>query len=152
MTQQAIRLYIPGTPTGQKRVQAVRRGEHAGVHKDEKQKKREDVMLAQIAAKAPGEPLTGPLELGVYAYLPIPASKPKKWQAAARAGLMRPTKKPDLSNAIKNIEDVMTMAGFWTDDKLIVGYLPGTGKYYSDNPHWLIVVQPWVPKPSGGAI
>jgi Holliday junction resolvase RusA-like endonuclease len=79
----------------------------------------------------PLEPLQGPLLLGVRAYLPIPKSKPKKWQAAAQAGEIRPISKPDTDNLIKQIKDCANRA-MWGDDCQVVEYLPGTGKYYDD--------------------
>jgi Holliday junction resolvase RusA-like endonuclease len=51
--------------------------------------------------------------------------------------------KPDLDNLLKQIKDCLTQMQFWTDDKLVVGYLPGVGKYYSDRPRWEIEIRPW---------
>lgn len=83
----------------------------------------------------PKEPLEGPLLLGVRVFLPIPRSWPKYRQEAARRGEIRPTVKPDLDNLIKHIKDVMNGC-FWRDDKQVVEYLPGTGKWYADRPRW----------------
>lgn len=90
----------------------------------------------------PGNPLEGPLVLGIRAYMPISGSWPKKKKAAALAGELRPTSKPDLDNLIKNIKDCLTTMNFWQDDKQVVGYLPGTGKYYDDGngPRWEVEI------------
>ena len=39
------------------------------------------------------------------------------------------------------IEPVSQMR-YWTDDAMVVEYLPGTGKYYSDSPRWEIEILP----------
>ena len=142
----SIQITIPIAPTGQMRARATVRGRHAMVYKAGEQQSREAALAAYLAPFRPVERLSGPLLLGVRAYLPIPKSKPKKFREAALRGLIAPTIKPDLDNIIKNIKDVMTNLGFWLDDKLIVGYLPGTGKYYSDRPRWEIEVRAWTPE------
>jgi len=108
-------------------------------YKSGQQRKQERKLEALLYEHRPQEPLPGQVWLGVKAYLPIPESKPKKFKAEAMAGLRRPEIKPDLSNLIKQIEDVMNGV-FWLDDKQIVGYLPGTGKYYGDPPRWEIEI------------
>jgi len=108
--------------------------------KDEEQLLEEEKLLTLMYAHRPPEPLQGPLMLGVKAYLPIPKSKSKKWQAAALAGEIRPTTKPDLDNCIKNLKDVCTGV-FWLDDKQVVEYLPGTGKYYGEPARWEIEIE-----------
>jgi Holliday junction resolvase RusA-like endonuclease len=108
-------------------------------YKAGKQRKEERKLEALLYEHRPAQPLDGQVWLGVKAYLPIPTSKSKKWKAAAAAGLIRPTVKPDLDNLLKQIKDCMTGI-FWVDDKLVVGYLPGTGKYYSDVARWEIEV------------
>jgi Holliday junction resolvase RusA-like endonuclease len=87
--------------------------------------------------------LDGPLLLGVRAYMPIPKSKSGKFKAAAMAGDIRPTGRPDLDNLLKQIKDCFTRMQIWVDDKLVVGYLPGTGKYYDDGQgaRWEITIQ-----------
>ena len=56
---------------------------------------------------------------------------------------MFPLNTPDLDNCIKNIKDVMTRLSFWRDDKQVIRFMGGSGKYYSDNPGYEIVMQWW---------
>lgn len=133
-------ITIPIVPTAQRRARATVRGRHAAVYKDSKQLANEQTIEAFLMRYVPPRPFEGPVLLGVKAFMPIPQSRPKKWKTAALQGAIRPTTKPDLDNLIKQIKDTMTHMRFWTDDKLIVGFLPGTGKYYSDTPRWEVVL------------
>lgn len=134
-------ITIPLEPTGQMRPRSAVRGGHAFMHKAPKQVTRENAIMAVVAQNMPGVRFDGPLLLGVRAYLPFPKSKPKKWLEGAKAGLIRPTVKPDLDNLIKQIKDCLTQMGVWEDDKNVVEYLPGTGKFYSAEPRWEIEVR-----------
>lgn len=125
-------------PFGQMRPRATARGRFAQVYKDPKQRSEEAVFKEEASRFRPSEPWTGPLMLGIKAYLPIPRSKSKKWQRDAMAGLIRPTGKPDTSNIIKMAEDCMNEV-FWIDDSQVVEYLPGTGKWYGE-PRWEITI------------
>lgn len=109
-------------------------------YKDPKQAKEEQALMACLVQFVPAVPMDGPLLLGVKACLPIPASKPKKWKEGAASGSIRPTVKPDLDNLLKHVKDCLTMLRFWGDDRQVVGYLPHTGKYYSDRPRWEIEI------------
>jgi Holliday junction resolvase RusA-like endonuclease len=139
-------ITIPLEPTGQMRPRSSVRAGHAFVHKDKKQASRERAIMACVAQSMPVTRFEGPLLMGVRAYLPLPKSKPKKWLEQARMGLIRPTVKPDLDNLIKQIKDCLTQMGVWEDDKNVVEYLPGTGKWYSANPRWEIEVRAWAGK------
>jgi len=110
-------------------------------YKDKGQRQEENKLITLIYEHRPPEPLQGPLALGVRVYLPIPQSKPKKWHEMALTGHIRPTTRPDLDNCIKNLKDVCNGI-FWGDDKQVVEYLPGTGKYYDDGggPRWEIEI------------
>jgi len=132
------------TPKGQKRARGRAflvggRAIAGKPRKDEEQLLEEEKLIALMYAHRPPVPLQGPLLLGVKAYLPIPKSKSKKWRAAALAGEIRPTTKPDLDNCIKNLKDVCKGV-FWQDDKQVVEYLPGTGKYYGEPARWEIEI------------
>ena len=82
---------------------------------------------------APAKPLEGALLLGLRAYFQVPKSKPRKFKDAALLDLERPQAKPDLDNILKFVKDCMSGLFFY-DDKQVVGYLEGTGKYYADCP------------------
>ncbi len=116
-------------------------------YKDKRQAAEEEALMALLGPYQPAQPLQGQLLLGVKAFLPIPKSKPswftgkpKEFQTLARKGVVRPTTKPDLDNLLKHVKDCLSKLRFWEDDKLVVGYLPHTGKYYSDEPRWEIEI------------
>jgi len=108
--------------------------------KDDGQLLEEEKLITLMYAYRPPMPMQGPLMLGIKAFLPVPKSKSKKWQAAAQAGEIRPTTKPDLDNLLKHLKDCCKGI-FWLDDKQVVGYLPDTGKYYGFPAKWEIEIK-----------
>lgn len=144
-----MKITIPIEPVGQMRARhglvKLKGGKTISkTYKDEKQADREDTLKTFLARHQPTAPMTGAIAIGVKAYFSIPQSKSKKWQAQAAAGEIRHTKKPDLDNVLKHVKDCLTQMLFWKDDSLVVEYLPGTGKYYSDSPRWEIEILPMV--------
>lgn len=137
-----ISLYVPIIPVGQMRARHGVRHGHAHTFKAPQQRRAEETLTAYLAQHQPEAPLDGPVVLGVRAYLPIPKSKPRKWREEAQAGRIRPTVKPDLDNLLKHVKDCLTQCRYWTDDRMVVGYLPGTGKYYGTLPRWEITIVP----------
>ena len=136
-------IVIPIIPTGQARPRFASRGGFAKAYKSKDQIANERTLESFLIEHQPKKPIEGAVRLGVRAYLPIPGSKSKKWKAEAAAGWVRPIVKPDLDNIIKQIKDAMTRLQFWNDDKQVVEFLPGTGKYYDDGQgaRWEITVQ-----------
>lgn len=139
-----IKFTIPIAPRGQMRARSrsvARNGSHiAMTYKAGKQRKEEVKLAALMYPHRPEQPFDGQIILGVKAFFEIPKSKPRKFVDAATSGEIRPIVKPDLSNIIKMLEDVCNGV-FWVDDKTIVGYMPGTGKYYATPgtpPRWEI--------------
>ncbi len=126
----------------------------AHAYTSRKQRLAEAQLRAALEPHRPAVPLEGELHLMVKAFLPIPKSWPRGAKESARAGRKRPTTKPDLDNLIKHLKDslstktnkagLVTHPGFWADDKQVVEYLPGTGKYYDDGrgPRWEIEILP----------
>ena len=143
-----IKFTVVLEPKAQKRARSriVRQGEHAFnmVYKEKGQRLEEDKFIALLYQHKPACPVSGPVVMGVKVYLPIPASKPKKFKAAAMAGEIRPTTKPDLDNLLKHLKDCCKGI-FWQDDKQVVEYLPGTGKYYGEPARWEIEMREFDP-------
>lgn len=83
-------------------------------------------------------PLDGALALDIAVKIPIPASWPRKRQAAARDGSLRPTKKPDFDNYAKTVDALNLVV--WVDDGQVVKAT--VTKTYSDKPGMWIRVQP----------
>lgn len=102
-------------------------------YKDAQQQQDEEKLAALLMHHAPVAPLKGPIWLRIKAFMPIPQSKPKKWVADAIAGIVRPETKPDLSNIIKHLEDVMNGV-FFVDDRQIVSL--EAEKAYGDPARW----------------
>jgi len=114
-----IEFFIPLEPKGQARARhMVAANGRAITYKSGKQRLEENKLAAYMIQAAEGRRLSGPLRLQLVARIPIPGSWPKKRKAAALAGEIWPEKKPDLSNIIKNIEDV-AQGLLFDDDKSI---------------------------------
>ena len=80
-----------------------------------------------------------PVILSVLIYRKIPKSFTKKKRALIKAGSLRPTTKPDISNILKGIEDALN--GVWyADDSQIIAY-GKVEKYYSDEPRVEIMME-----------
>jgi Holliday junction resolvase RusA-like endonuclease len=79
-----------------------------------------------------GQPcLEGPLRLSVDIGVGIPASWPKKRQAAALLRSIHPTGKPDADNSVKLICDALNKI-VWKDDSQIVSL--SVQKFYAAEP------------------
>jgi Holliday junction resolvase RusA-like endonuclease len=116
----SIIFNVPGVPIGKGRPRFVRRGEHVGTYTDGKTVKYENlVKLMASEAMAGIDLFTRPLALSIDIYMPIPSSWSKKRQELAVCGIIGATKKPDVSNVLKAIEDGMNGV-VYQDDKLIV--------------------------------
>ena len=90
------------------------------------------------AAAMDGMPeFAGAVEVSLCAYMAIPASWPKQRQADARAGLLRPTVKPDWDNFAKMCDALKGVC--WIDDAQVTdGHI---FKRYSDQPRVVIEVK-----------
>lgn len=90
------------------------------------------------AEHAPAALIETEIHLSVDIYRPIPKSLSKKKRAEAIAGILRPTKKPDLDNLVKGIKDGMSKV-IWHDDAQIVEMT--VRKFYSENPRAVVKVE-----------
>ena len=84
--------------------------------KNSKAQGAENDLTLLCSRHTPNEPLTGPVKLQVDFVFPWRKSEPQKRIALGR---VPHTSKPDCSNLVKMLEDVMTKLGFWKDDSQI---------------------------------
>ena len=79
----------------------------------------ETLIKELFAIKYPNfKPLEGSLSLNMIAQFQVPKSTSKKKRADMLAGKIRPTKKPDLSNVIKIVEDALNMLAYRDDSQI----------------------------------
>jgi Holliday junction resolvase RusA-like endonuclease len=81
-----------------------------------------------------------PVILTVRVFRRPPSGMSKKKTAAALAGRIVPTTKPDLKNYIAGIEDALEGI-VYVNDSQIYRYGEMTGKYYSDTPRVEIILE-----------
>lgn len=131
-------LIIPVVPTGQQRPRFTARGKFGHAYKSSTQRANEREMRFYIDQQRPDEPMQGPLEVDIKAYLPIPKSWPRWKIAAAISGELRPDKKPDVDNLAKNALDCANGVLF-EDDRQVVSIM--ARKFYGVNPRWEIGIR-----------
>lgn len=134
---------IPGSPIGQGRPKFSTINGHAKAYDPEKSRNYKAYvrLLATQAMKEQGfEMIEGPCSLDILAFFEVPKSKSKKFREAALSGLEYPTKKPDIDNIIKAIQDALNGLAY-KDDALIVKL--GVVKLYSEIPRVEVSLIEW---------
>ena len=89
-----------------------------------------DKLMTAVHPHKPAEPIQGPVRLFVKWCFPIVGKH--------RNGEYRATK-PDTDNLQKLLKDVMTTAGYWTDDAQVVAEI--CEKFWADKPGLYIAVE-----------
>ena len=134
-----MEILIPIEPKAQARPRVCVRGKFAHAYKTPEQEANEKTLETYLKEYVPDHPLEGPVELIFTAALPIPISASKKRQAAMMEGRELPTKRPDLSNLCKQIEDAMTRLQFFRDDSQITSLK--CCKIYQSKGFWQIIIK-----------
>jgi Holliday junction resolvase RusA-like endonuclease len=133
-----IEIELAGEPLAKGRVRVTKTG-HA--YTPERTLNYEARLAAEAQHVMAGRPLLeGPLAVEIEIRMSIPASKPKKWQEAARRGDIRPIKKPDLDNFAKGVDAWNLIV--WQDDSQIVDLK--VTKFYHDRPAFIARIRPLV--------
>ena len=132
-----LTIAIPFAPVAKGRPRMTRQGR---AYTPAKTRLAENAIKAYLMGLDITEPLNGPLDVSVFAILPITQSWPQKKKADALAGLISPTGKPDLDNICKLVLDAANEI-LWRDDSQIVkldlckayggkpGYILSVGEY-----------------------
>lgn len=140
---QRLMFEIPGSPIGQGRPKFSTINGHARAYDPEKSRNYKayvKLLATQAMKEQCFEMIEGPCSLDILAFFEVPKSKSKKFREAALSGLEYPTKKPDLSNIVKGIEDALNGLAY-KDDALIVKL--GVVKLYSEIPRVEVTLIEW---------
>lgn len=130
-----ILLTVPGEPMGKARARIMKTG---GAFTPQKTVNYETLIRELFILKHPDfEPFAGPLRLELVAFMKIP-KKSKTKMAAMERGDIRPTKKPDMSNILKIVEDALETVAY-LNDKQIVSLL--LDKKYSSRPRIELAIE-----------
>ncbi len=133
-----IRIEIPIEPTGQMRPRTTARGKYARIYKAKKQMTREAQIIPYLIEQRPKDaPWEGPIAMNFTANMIIPKSYSKTKRRDCISGEYCHTKKPDLSNMVKQIEDCANGI-LWLDDSQICSRTEN--KRYSEKPGWVIEI------------
>jgi Holliday junction resolvase RusA-like endonuclease len=131
-----ISFFISCIPRGQARPRHATIAGHHRAYKSKTQELDEATLQALMMPYVPDEPLDCPLSLVVEAFMPIPKSFSKRNKESARNGFLWPYTKPDASNILKHIEDVMQYMRFFLDDKQLCNV--AVWKKYGERPGYQI--------------
>ena len=123
-----IKLTIPGEPMGKARPRMTKTG---FIYTPKKTVNYETLIRELFIIKYPDfQPIEGPVEMSLTAWLKMPKTSKKKIEAM-ESGEIRPTKKPDMSNILKSVEDALNNLAY-NDDKQIVELI--LKKHFSNRP------------------
>ena len=127
-----VSFLVPGEPQGKGRPRVSTIGGHARMFTPAKTAAYEGLIAtAGSAVMGSRELIKGPVMIEIRILLSIPPSWSKKKQAAALAGNVMPTKKPDFDNVLKAICDGLNGV-VWKDDVQVVDVF--AKKRFADTP------------------
>ena len=126
-----IRLVIPGEAVPQLRPRFARHGNYVQAYDPAKCRDYKAYVRMLAAQQAPPKPIEGPVAVRIVVCRNTPQSWSKVKIAAANAGRIRPTTKPDIDNVVKGLKDALKGL-IWVDDAQVVRL--EAEKWYSDRP------------------
>ena len=130
---------VYGEPVGKGRPRFARRGNFVSTYTPQKTKSYEDeIRIMAKAAMGSNELLDTPVTVAIYIRVGIPASFSKQKRKDALAGIIRPTKKPDLDNIAKCFLDSQNGV-IYHDDKQVVNL--HVTKVYAETPAVEVMVK-----------
>jgi Holliday junction resolvase RusA-like endonuclease len=139
-----IRIVVPGAPKAWQRAGhriIAPKGKKAFVSTytpAQTRSEQDAIKLFASLAMQGRPPLEGPLDLRFAAYFAVPDSWSAKKKAQALEGIIRPTRKPDADNLVKQCDALNGLV--FKDDSQITDV--AVWKRYSDRPRVVIEIRP----------
>ena len=128
----SITFTVPGHPKGKARARTVHTGGRTFSYTPEGTVLYENlVKTCFYQTRAHPFDADEELKANIIAYYPIAKSTGKKKRQQMLAGLIWPTKKPDLDNVIKSILDALNKVAYHDDTQIVSLSME---KFYSDSP------------------
>jgi Holliday junction resolvase RusA-like endonuclease len=147
-----IRIVVPGVPRATQRLRhrlvRTKDGREFVGKFTPKETVSEQAAIRLFAARAMAgrPPLTGPIDLRLAAFFPVPASWSNRKRRLALNDYIRPTGKPDFDNVVKQVDALKHIV--WQDDAQVTDV--SIWKRYSDRPRLVIEVRPITLTPTLG--
>ena len=142
-----VKIEVKGPPVPKARPRVTRRGI---TYTPAKTREYEgQIAIAARLAMCGHAPFNGAVFAMVEVHVAVPRSWSKKKQAAALAGNLRPTSRPDLDNVVKVGLDACTGVVFLDDAQVVEC---ASLKSYSLTPKLVITVTPWLGPPAMGEV
>ncbi|EUJ24736.1 Holliday junction resolvase [Listeria grandensis FSL F6-0971] len=135
MSKRTLEFDIPLEPVAQGRPIFSKFG---GARDPEKSKKYKDQIKQMLRFNKPDKPLEGPLLVDLTFYREIPSTFSKKKRAAALAGRLLPTQRPDVDNYAKAILDSIS-GNLYQDDSQVTELR--CRKRYSEYLHTHVIIR-----------
>lgn len=138
---QELKFEVPGSPIGQGRPKFSTINGHAKAYDPEKSRNYKAYvrLLATQAMKDSGfTMIEGPCAIEIFAFFEVPKSKSKKFRERALMGLERPTKKPDIDNIVKALQDALNGLAYKDDSSIVC---LSVGKCYSEIPRVEVILR-----------
>ena len=134
-----VTFTIPGQPQGKGRPRVGRIGTAARMFTPAKTVAYEGLIAHAAQSAMAGRPMfEGPVVVDMELHCQVPASWSKKKQAAALAGELLPTTKPDIDNVVKAVFDGCNGV-LWRDD--VQAYRLSVVKRYSAMPGVVVTAE-----------
>ena len=135
-----VTYIVYGEPIGKGRPRFARRGAFTHAYTPEKTKTYEDeIRYMARAAMGASPPLETPVTVAIYIRVEIPKSFSKQKRKDALAGILKPTKKPDIDNVAKCHLDAIQGGIIILDDKQVINL--HVTKVYAETPAVEVMVK-----------